>query len=200
MTMNNARKAGRADVDPAASTGKEVSHITTAPIPFDRLVSDHLAFVWRSLRRFGVQLADVDDAAQRVFLIANDKLVSIRPGSERSFLLAVAMRVASHTRRANQRREAAHQRWFESQAYTSAPEGPIRQAEARDLLDRVLDNMPDELRSIFVLFELEQLTVDEVAKLLALPRGTVATRLKRARLLFHKQARSLERLSQGNEP
>jgi RNA polymerase sigma-70 factor (ECF subfamily) len=130
-------------------------------------------------------------------MIANDKLERIHPGSERSFLVAVAMRVASHTRRANQRREAAHQRWFESQSDTPPAEGPAQQTEARDLLDRVLDKMPDNLRSVFVLFELEELTVDEVAAVLSLPRGTVATRLRRARMVFQEQAKRLEKVTQG---
>lgn len=197
MVMNNASKptSEDAEVDPNGSA--EVSHVTAAPIPFEKLVYEHLAFVWRTLRRFGVQPADVDDATQRVFMIANDKLERIRPGSERSFLVAVAMRVASHTRRANQRREAAHQRWFESQSEMPPAEGPARQTEARDLLDRVLDKMPDNLRSVFVLFELEELTVDEVAAVLSLPRGTVATRLRRARMVFQEQAKRLEKVTQG---
>ena len=74
------------------------------------------------------------------------------------------------------------------------------------MLDRVLDKMPADLRSVFVLFELEELTVDEVAALLRLPRGTVATRLRRARMVFREQARLLEpqskanRASKGSEP
>jgi RNA polymerase sigma-70 factor (ECF subfamily) len=200
MAMNNATKPGREDADDTSNHGAEVSAVTSAPLPFSKLVSDHLAFVWRSLRRFGVGSADVDDATQRVFLIANEKLESIRAGSERSFLIAVAMRVASHTRRANQRREAAQQRWFESQVTAPVPEGPARRAEARDMLDRVLDKMPADLRSVFVLFELEELTVDEVAALLRLPRGTVATRLRRARMVFREQARLLEPPSKAMKP
>jgi len=199
MTMNNATKPGSEDADDTANPGGEISHVTTAPIPFPKLVSGHLAFVWRSLRRFGVSSGDVDDAAQRVFLVAHEKLASIRPGSERSFLVAVAMRVASHTRRANQRREAAQQRWFEAQSVAPAPEGPARRAEARDMLDRVLDKMPTDLRSVFVLFELEELTVDEVAALLRLPRGTVATRLRRARMVFREQAKLLEPRGKGSD-
>jgi RNA polymerase sigma-70 factor, ECF subfamily len=164
------------------------------------LVSAHLAFVWRSLRRFGVPQADVDDAAQQVFLIAREKLVSIKPGSERSFLTAVALRVASHARRANQRRDAAHQRFLDYQSAAPAPEGiSQRVMEARELLDRVLDRMPADLRSVFVLFELEELTIDEVAEHLALPRGTVATRLRRARMVFHDAAKSMEVRNRGDE-
>jgi RNA polymerase sigma-70 factor (ECF subfamily) len=194
--MNKAKKPDP-DSDESAGVRAEVSRVTKTAVTLAKLVSDHLPFVWRLLRRCGVPPAEVDDAAQRVFLIANEKLASIRPGSERSFLIAVAMRVASHARRANQRREAAHQRFSEYQAACPAPDGLAHLAEARDLLDRVLDGMPDDLRSVFVLFELEQLTISEVAELLELPRGTVATRLRRARMAFQVAAKSIEARTKG---
>jgi RNA polymerase sigma-70 factor (ECF subfamily) len=160
------------------------------PLALRQLVADHLDFVWRSLRRFGVPQADVDDATQQVFLIANDKLSRIHPGSERSFLVGVATRVASHVRRSYHRREAAEQRLsVNPQDTTPDPEQLAQRLEARALLDKVLDGMPEELRAVFVLFELEELSIDQTASLLILPRGTVATRLRRAREVFHEQAK-----------
>ncbi|HWP06106.1 MAG TPA: sigma-70 family RNA polymerase sigma factor [Polyangiaceae bacterium] len=162
---------------------------SNAPPALRKLVGDHLDFVWRSLRRFGVPAADVDDATQQVFLIANDKLSKIHPGSERSFLVGVATRVASHVRRSYHRREAAEQRLSVNPLEaTLNPEELTQRLEARALLDRVLDAMPEELRAVFVLFELEELSIDQTASLLILPRGTVATRLRRAREVFHEQA------------
>ncbi|HEV8548920.1 MAG TPA: sigma-70 family RNA polymerase sigma factor [Polyangiaceae bacterium] len=162
---------------------------THAPPALRKLVAEHLDFVWRSLRRFGVPTADVDDATQQVFLIANDKLSKIHPGSERSFLVGVATRVASHVRRSFHRREAAEQRLSVNPLEaTLNPEELTQRLEARALLDRVLDAMPEELRAVFVLFELEELSIDQTAALLILPRGTVATRLRRAREVFHEQA------------
>jgi RNA polymerase sigma-70 factor (ECF subfamily) len=195
--MNEAKKP---DVPPESEGSKiESSRISRASVSFGKLVSENLPFVWRSLRRFGVPLAEVDDAAQRVFMIASERLASIEPGSERSFLTAVALKVASHARRANQRRDAAHQRFFEHQSISLAPEGFAGQMEARDLLDVILNKMPEDLRSVFVLFELEQLTIDEVAELLSLPRGTVATRLRRARMVFKDAAKSIEARTRGGK-
>ncbi|HTQ04061.1 MAG TPA: sigma-70 family RNA polymerase sigma factor [Polyangiaceae bacterium] len=160
------------------------------PLVLRQLVAEHLDFVWRSLRRFGVPQADVDDATQQVFLIANDKLSRIHPGSERSFLVGVATRVASHVRRSYHRREAAEQRLsVNPHDATPDPEQLAQRLEARALLDKVLDGMPEELRAVFVLFELEELSIDQTASLLILPRGTVATRLRRAREVFHEQAK-----------
>ena len=173
----------------ADSPGEDAS-APAQPLALRQLVADHLDFVWRSLRRFGVPQADVDDATQQVFLIANDKLSRIHPGSERSFLVGVATRVASHVRRSYHRREAAEQRLSVNPHDTTPdPEQLAQRLEARALLDRVLDGMPEELRAVFVLFELEELSIDQTASLLILPRGTVATRLRRAREVFHEQAK-----------
>jgi RNA polymerase sigma-70 factor (ECF subfamily) len=155
-----------------------------------QLLAEHLDFVWRSLRRLGVLSGEVDDAAQRVFLIANQKLTQIQPGRERSFLVGVATRVASHARRAHRRRERGEQRWSTHPREPNPdPEELTQELEARALLDEVLDAMPEGLRAVFILFELEELSIDEIAHLLELPRGTVATRLRRAREVFHAQAR-----------
>lgn len=159
-------------------------------VPLRTLVVEHLDFVWRSLRRLGVLSGDVDDATQRVFLIANQKISKIQPGRERSFLVGVAARVASHARRAYQRRELGEQRWSTIPRESEPdPEELTQKLEARALLDRVLDGMPEDLRAVFVLFELEEMSTDQIASCLSLPRGTVATRLRRAREVFHAQAR-----------
>jgi RNA polymerase sigma-70 factor (ECF subfamily) len=156
------------------------------------LLAEHLDFVWRSLRRFGVREADVDDATQRVFLIANEKLACIESGRERAFLVGIAARIASHARRGYRRRDVAEQRMSTiPQAEVPDPEELTQRLEARELLDRVLDRMPVELRMVFVLFELEELSVDDIARSLGLPRGTAATRLRRSREVFHECAREI---------
>lgn len=173
-------------------------------MPLRQLVAEHLDFVWRSLRRFGVPPGDVDDAAQQVFLIANEKSGKIRRGSERSFLVGVALRVASHARRAFERRTAVEQRFSAHPAPPNPdPEELAQRREARDLLDRVLDGLPEDMRVVFVLFELEELSIEQIASLLNVPRGTVASRLRRAREVFHTQAKIVEAQQQrrgGNQP
>ncbi|MEO8899896.1 MAG: sigma-70 family RNA polymerase sigma factor [Polyangiaceae bacterium] len=64
----------------------------------------------------------------------------------------------------------------------------IDHGRARDLLDLVLAEMPDELRTVFVLFEFEELTMAVIAEMLELAPGTVASRLRRARELFERVA------------
>jgi RNA polymerase sigma-70 factor, ECF subfamily len=149
------------------------------------LVEVHFDFIWRSLRRFGMPPADADDGAQRVFFIASQKLEQIEPGKERAFLFGTAYRVAREIRRSASRRPEAP--LGEGDDVPDSAPGPEEFADrrrARALLDRVLDEMPIESRTVFVLFELEELTAPEIALLLEVPLGTVASRLRRARELF----------------
>lgn len=165
------------------------------------LVGDHHDFVWRSLRRLGVPSGDVDDACQQVFLVAYRRLSGIAPRSERSFLFQTAVRVASDWRRGHKRRgEQATVELGELPDGAANPEELIDERRARALLDRVLGAMPMQLRAVFVLFELEEMTMSEIATLTEIPAGTVASRLRRARAAFQetvKRVTSARRAPRG---
>ncbi|MFH0900531.1 MAG: sigma-70 family RNA polymerase sigma factor [Pseudomonadota bacterium] len=154
----------------------------------------NFVFIWRSLRRLGVPEASVDDAAQEVFIIATRKLSRIQEGRERSFLYSTARRVASGCRRAS-RREAAAVEAVDVQSVPDSRPGPddaVDQQQARKLLDAVLAEMSLDIRSVFVLFELEGMSMAEIAAMLDVAPGTVASRLRRARELFHRLVGRLE--------
>ena len=162
---------------------------TLAAADLPGLVERYADFVWRSLRRLGVSEPGTDDAVQQVFLVAQQRVTTIVVGKERAFLFAVAMNVAAHARRAHARRredlgDAAH----EAIDPAPLPDAELDQRRARALLDEVLDAMPLDLRTAFVLHELEEMTMLEIAEVLAIPHGTVASRLRRAREEFQKQA------------
>ena len=157
------------------------------------LVRDHFAFVWRVLRRLGLSESDADDAAQQVFLSASRRLSDINVGSERGFLFSTAVNVAAHAHR-------SQKRWLElpeaelDDRRDSVPgvEELIDRRRARELLDEILEAMQLELRLVFVLFEVEQLTMAEIARMLELPPGTVASRLRRAREDFAARVKRIE--------
>jgi RNA polymerase sigma-70 factor, ECF subfamily len=146
------------------------------------LVRAEFGFVWRTLRRFGVAAGDADDAAQQVFLVLARKLPDIEAGAERAFLFGTAVRIASRARRTKQRRRENLEETFDALlGVTLDPEALLEQRQATELLGAVLEGLPDELRAAFVLCEIEQMTMSEVSELLAVPPGTVASRLRRAR-------------------
>jgi RNA polymerase sigma-70 factor (ECF subfamily) len=160
---------------------------------FRQIVEQNLDFIWRCLRRMGIPAGDVDDAAQQVFLVAASKLSIITPGSERAFLFSTASRVAANARRSVHRRDEAHQHLLQrGQEDSPSQEELSDQLRARALMDTVLSEMPSELREVFVLFELEELPVADVAELLSIPLGTVGSRLRRAREDFHERARRMK--------
>jgi RNA polymerase sigma-70 factor, ECF subfamily len=144
------------------------------------------ASVWRLLRRFGVPMSRLDDAAQEVFWVAARRLSHIEPGKERAFLYGVASRVASNLIR-RQKVALPLGDVPELEALSDprpTPEACLEQRRARQLLERVLDGMSAELRTVFVLFELEGLSVRDIAELEELPVGTASSRLRRAREEF----------------
>ena len=164
--------------------------------PFEQAAETHFQFIWRCLRRFGVGPDHaVDDAAQRVFEIAAQKRSRIVPGSERAFLFKTALLVAFEEGRARQR--AAREQPDETalgnaRSDTPTPDQALEEREWRARLDQVLDALPLELRTVFVLFECEDLSLREIAELVGRPVGTVASRLRRAREEFHQAARRLK--------
>jgi RNA polymerase sigma-70 factor, ECF subfamily len=152
-----------------------------------RVAQEHLDFVWRCLRRFGVPAADADDAAQQVFLVAADKLSDVPVERERAFLFATAARIAANARRSIRRRQSAYDN------LSQAPEEPrvsqdelSDQLRARALLDQVMADMPEDLREVFVLFEIEEISIQDIATTLEIPIGTVGSRLRRARQAFQQ--------------
>ncbi len=156
------------------------------------LFQAHYTSIWRLLRRLGVPLAQLDDAAQEVFWVAARKLAQIEQGKQHSFLYGVALRVAAGQLRQNARRPAHDElEGLELSDSAPSPEERLEQARARALLDQVLDRLPLELRSVLVLFELEGLDVRAIAEIEHIPVGTVGSRLRRAREEFSAAARRL---------
>ena len=177
--------------------------LTAEPLPdlpraprADRLKSaivTHYELVWRVLRRLGVADAAVEDAAQQVLIVLSNRIDDVRIGAERAFMVATATRVAADFRK----KRARTPEDLDPDALDAAPglaplaDDALDRRRARRWLDVVLSEMPDELRPVFVLFELEDMTMATIAELLNLPPGTVASRLRRARANFEAAANKL---------
>jgi RNA polymerase sigma-70 factor (ECF subfamily) len=153
------------------------------------LAEQELNFVWRLLRRMGLSKEDADDATQEIFLVGLHRLAGIAPGSERAFLIGTAIRVVGTQRRSFARRNRALARLAPPGDPGPTPEQLLERRSDLAVLDGLLESFPFELRSVFVLFELEEVTESDIARALDLPRGTVASRLRRARKLFQDAVR-----------
>ncbi|MDF2691978.1 MAG: polymerase sigma factor RpoE [Labilithrix sp.] len=161
----------------------------------EQLVREHHVFVWRSVRRFGVREADIDDVVQEVFLVAAKNIDAIEPGRERGYLFRTSINVAAHARRSFQRRREVvdEERLIAEIDLRPSPEQSAATSEERVRLQAILDTMSVDLRAVFVLFELESMTMADIAEMLRVPPGTVASRLRRARELFMTHVGVLQR-------
>ena len=142
----------------------------------------HGAFVWRTLRRLGVSESNVEDVAQEVFLVVHRRLPDYDDRSGmRAWLYGISARKASeHRRRAWVRRE----RSVEAPPDDGAPpeqHAELERREARAMLTAILGKLDDKKREVFVLFELEELPLAEVAEAVGCPLQTAYSRLQAAR-------------------
>ena len=154
-----------------------------------RVVREQFAPVWRFLRRMGLSADVAEDGAQQVFVVFARRLPEIVPAAERAFLFATAARVAADLRKQGARgargREVVDDEQLSSAvASTPAADTALDEQRARRLLDQILADLPEELREVLVMCDIEELTMASVAEALVLPAGTVASRLRRARQLF----------------
>jgi RNA polymerase sigma-70 factor (ECF subfamily) len=163
-----------------------------------RVVEAHYDALWRTLRYLGVPDAGVDDAAQQALCVLARRLGDITPGAEMAFLFATAIRVASDVRRAARRNRSEPVQNIDTFLATApGPDELIDQRRAREVLEQVLEAIPIDLRVVFVLFEIEELGLAEVAALLEIPVGTVSSRLRRARESFQAIVRRREAAQRG---
>ena len=142
----------------------------------------HSAFVWRSLLGLGVRDADVADASQQVFVVLHGKLDRLEPNCALgTFVYAICLRVASDfRRRAHVRRELLHPQPAE-EAAGPTPEDELSHREALRRLEDALEQIDPAQREVFVLYEIEDLPMIEVARALACPLQTAYSRLHAAR-------------------
>ncbi len=147
---------------------------------FDQAYEEHFAFAWRTVRALGVPPGNIDDAVQEVFIVVHRRLPDYQPtASIRSWIFGIVRRVAKDFRRADQRR-GPQVSMDEGQlgANTADPYVAATRSEALQIVESFADTLDDERRAIFVLTELEQMPVTEVASALNLNLNTVYSRLK----------------------
>ena len=143
---------------------------------------DYGPFVYTMLRSLGVAPSDVDDAFQEVFVVVHKRLATYESrGTLRSWVYGICVRVAFGFRRgASRKREVATEEVPET-ADPMTPAEHLRERQAREILCAILDELDDDKRAVFVLFELEGLPMQEVADSLQCPLQTAYSRLRAAR-------------------
>lgn len=164
------------------------------PADFAALYEAHFDFVWANARRLGVPPASIDDAVQDVFLAVHRRLPEYRgEASLKTWLFHFVLRVAATHRRAAaaQERKQAPERAAPS-GEVLPPDEAVEGKRATQLLYRLLGELSEARRELFVLVEIEEVSIAEAAALLGLNVNTAHSRLREARSHF-EQAVARER-------
>jgi RNA polymerase sigma-70 factor (ECF subfamily) len=161
--------------------------------PFEKVYEAHFDFVWRSARRLGVRPGAVEDVVQEVFVIVHCRLATFEGRSTlRTWLYGIVLRVTrEHHRRAGRAHAEGAPGGDPSAGdaeHHVLPDERLARAEAVQILEVVLDEMPLERREVFVMVELEQMTIPEIALLLSEKTNTIYSRLRLAREDFERSA------------
>jgi RNA polymerase sigma-70 factor (ECF subfamily) len=140
-------------------------------------------YVLGLLRRLGVAAGEVEDVAQEVFLTVHAKLPAFEGRSQlKTWLCGICLRkAAEYRRKAYRRRELPSSAEAERADLTRLPEDEMLRRQRAALLYEALASLPDKQREVFVLYEIEELPMLEVARALRCPRFTAYTRLRGAR-------------------
>lgn len=175
------------DSAPAPSAGAED--------PLRQIYDQHARYVWRALRRLGLSAADAEDLTHEVFLIVMRKLGDFEHRSTvRTWLFGIAFRAANDfRRRAHVRREHSTEQ-PDPGSYPADQIESIDRKRARQTLDRLLAELDPDKRAVFVFYEIEHMTMAEVAEIVGCPVQTAYSRLHAARDAITREAKRMKAL------
>lgn len=179
---------------PAAGAARGAAHPVEIPT-FRTLYVEFFGFVWRNLRRLGVDPEQLEDAAHDVFVVVHRRLEDYRPDhSPKAWLFAITRRVASDQRRRVRRK--GNLAALPETLVACDGRGPGESAsrhEASTIVHAFLEELDEAHREVFALVELEQMTAPEVAAAMGIRETTVYARVRSAR-------KALRRFVQANHP
>jgi RNA polymerase sigma-70 factor (ECF subfamily) len=164
----------------------EQAEPSAGTLGFEGVYRRNVGFVFRLLKRFGVHPAEVEDAAQEVFMIVHRRLAEFDAtrGTVRSWIFAIVRGVSANRRRSNERRGRVMPPAPPASDGRTDPEQRARQRQVLALVDRFLQTLSAEQREAFELVDIEGMRGPEVSQLLEVKVNTIYTRLRAARLAF----------------
>ena len=181
-----------------ASTAESGVRAVTERPTLQEVFHEYAPFVWRTLRHLGVAESDVEDVCQEVFVCVHRKLDGFEGRSSlRTWLYGICLRTASdHRRRAHVRRELPTS---EPPPRSVQPDQlrHLERGEARSILGGILDELDDDKRAVFVLYEIEGLPMKSIAEAVGCPLQTAYSRLHAARRHVVERAQRIERREGG---
>ncbi|MDQ2963331.1 MAG: RNA polymerase sigma factor [Pseudomonadota bacterium] len=166
---------------------------------FEALMRRHNRMLYRLARSILKDEAEAEDAVQETYLAAYRSIGSFRGGAKISTWLARIVINESYGRLRKQKRagvvvafdasdRSEHQveEGVMADMTTESPEAAAMRAELRRLLEQKIDELPAQFRTVFILRDVEEMSVEETAECLDVPPATVRTRAFRARALLRE--------------
>jgi RNA polymerase sigma-70 factor, ECF subfamily len=174
-------------------------------LDFDEIYEGMVGYVWNVVCRLGVRPADAEDVVQEVFVTVYRRLGEFEGRARmKTWVFGIAVHLVQHYFRTHVRKPGDRATATGTEIHVLADErenGPanhVERMERYDALDRVLAELDQPKRLVFVLAELEEMTLSDIGEVVGANANTVATRLRAARQAFEKalarfQARELGR-------
>jgi RNA polymerase sigma-70 factor, ECF subfamily len=154
---------------------------------FAALFAEHAPHIWRAVRNLGVREADIEDVCQEVFVVVHRKLATFEGRSAlRTWIYGIALRVVADYRKKAHRKHERLMGELPERGIHAQQELAASQQQAWRMLAGLLDSLSEERRRVFVLYELEQLPMREVAALIECPLQTAYSRLEAAREIVQR--------------
>ncbi len=169
-------------------------------LTFEQVYDQYFDFAWCNLRRLGIPAAHLDDAVQELFIVVHRRLSEFAGRSSiKTWLAGIAWRIASEHRRCEWRKGRSEPLPDDLVAPGRDPLGAAVHAEAVHRLDALLETLDEDKRVVYVLAEIEQMSVPEIAQALALNVNTVYSRLRAARRSFEGALRISQAVAAGGK-
>lgn len=165
---------------------------------FESLYREHFEYVWASLRRLGVRPPNLEDVTQDVFLTVHRRLHTYDPARPlRPWIFGIAMRVASDFRKLARHRREVGPIPGEAASNDARPDHQAGDLEARRIVAEALRAIGESRRPVFILHDIDELVMREVAEVLSIPLHTGYSRLRKAREEFASAVRRIQGVGEG---
>ncbi len=180
------RMSGQAAALSMVAVGEDALAASRAVMDFAQIYEAYFRFVWRNVRRLGIESSAVDDVVQDVFITINRRLATyVECGMLRSWIYGIVRRVVAARRRTRQSAEQLLEFSLQDLAEPSDKEGSpyahAERAEQTRMLFELLSTLKESQREVLMLTEFDELTAPEIAAALEIPLNTVYSRLRLAR-------------------
>ncbi|MBX3191923.1 MAG: sigma-70 family RNA polymerase sigma factor [Labilithrix sp.] len=167
---------------------------------FRQVFDAQYGYVYHSLRRLGVEMRDLEDLAHDVFVEVFENLHRYdRARPIKPWLFAFAFRFASDYRRLARHKTGLGVGDDDAVANDPSAEEALFDREAAALVRRALEAMPIEQRAVFVLYEIDETPMREIADSMGISVNTAYSRLRLARATFAAHAEELRLSTERSE-